>query len=1648
MQNRRQRFIVYIVAFILFLLLLSPFTSTPHIAFEAETAIGRDYPINTASWSPQVMDGSDTNQQSAYTADMFTLDALAVNHLKPIAAVLLHTSDDKKGIIRTVQHLLKYPFIKEIIIQDNSKTRPLTLEQLDLDPTATSRVNIEISQSEDDLGSFARFTACALSSYDHCYFQDDLWYNVYLDTMYTNFLRNPDLVHSMTDPIQYPKYLRWQFSNKACHREKKKANVCIKNDAVKRLQSKLESDTSSTPKDYFNRDEDLPLLTDRVTRASCANDKCLFITNINPFPDPTLIHFDKSIITSIQKHETLYDELNAPTAESWVSRGFHNAVDKSTQTCWNTYQNPKVGDYFGLILVGSMKVKHLVIHGNKEIRNPDRVFEVSVKEHGGLCGEMKTGIVFFVSSIMRSSSQRSITSGGDISLTTTPTICFVTGMAVVFMGYSVYSHLKTLQDRNANPGRRKRETGKGNRTALLAAGALGVLVEALKCTDPEMDESTKRFVAVAICDLIQGSDINKYCIIELGVLDPIKRILTSTTIRNNELKYWTLMILYQISLSDPMPKILILSGFVSLLAKMARMTYGNTNMPKFCMQSLVRIVASVDVIEAKRILTELLDYHIVELISICLRGDDVELIYWAAGLMHEFVLKDVAADKFRDIKGVHTILASLLSADEMYIARVVLRTVKFMAYGQETFRQEMVHTGMVKRIMHCLTLDDDDVRYWATLCIHAVAGQVESHEDILCSSEFELLLSLATSVKVHVSIFIADILSLICCIPSNNVAMECHVDTIISTLNSLITLDELEVQYNAAGAIFNLMVMRDQPVTTRITLQVIDPLINSCVEMSHNILPIIMMQSLITAKKGEFLTTKDTGSRDVNYNASLESDGVFTPDYINVNTAGTISNAMRLEEILHNSSRFNRSPTEAGYTDNVTDETIESMNNLRHNEVTNFPDAQTNGEQPIACDPLPSDVDRTSLFMEFELPLSSRVQFVGALSALRILLENSDIAGDVISGTVFESLMESMAQMEGLIDKEGENMYDKEKQRSYKLSDIKVRTCCSKFGRSKTTSPLPDTIRQFAESLLLLALYPVLDTWATSSCKDIDLDQMHPGAIKLVYYDFLQWIHASTMIDVQNLPAKPSRTSQSTMHVFDRLSSDNELNEQREKYRILRKVESAAERLGETRRGGEDSPVDDAASEGQSSHLTKMYSGFATRALMVLRSLVRYEPVRDFLVQKMNFVEVMIHLLQNNRSVSDYVLACLGVLVNSDPCYVVPETSLQALVVTIWHDIQLPMLQKQSFHFFARIIMTYASRIIAERTEEECRNSGDFVEIDLVRRSKLCLVNYETSREFRNDSWTFETAKSTYSTPVYESWGEHENHKYAFEVVLATDGLMQVGWVNDNFEIDPEGGTGVGDDGESYGYDGYRAKKWHGRHSIARSSYGSEWTSNDVITSTLDLVRGEIKYYKNGTDMGVAFTGVPNDRSWYPAMSISTGQGCEFRFGGPLDKLRYLPDGYMPMASLVRSSAIEDKSSLPHIISENEPSQLNVESSTDEPEVDDLTDALRRMSMTTPDTENMLESGNNEPNLKPIDIQDLGEYPSNVEDVLPVHQAHDEDEVVLPSLYFEASVVYQQKELDLRCAVLFSAGARTPSIALEINNGDILGMTLLGDWNV
>lgn len=48
--------------------------------------------------------------------------------------------------------------------------------------------------------------------------------------------------------------------------------------------------------------------------------------------------------------------------------------------------------------------------------------------------------------------------------------------------------------------------------------------------------------------------------------------------------------------ADSLHHALIVAGFVPLLARMSRLTFGNTNMPKYCMQSLVRIINSTETI--------------------------------------------------------------------------------------------------------------------------------------------------------------------------------------------------------------------------------------------------------------------------------------------------------------------------------------------------------------------------------------------------------------------------------------------------------------------------------------------------------------------------------------------------------------------------------------------------------------------------------------------------------------------------------------------------------------------------------------------------------------------------------------------------------------------------------------------------------------------------------------------------------------------------------------------------------------------------------------------------------------------------------------------------------------------------------------------
>jgi hypothetical protein len=71
-----------------------------------------------------------------------------------------------------------------------------------------------------------------------------------------------------------------------------------------------------------------------------------------------------------------------------------------------------------------------------------------------------------------------------------------------------------------------------------------------------------------------------------------------------------------------------------------------------------------------------------------------------------------------------------------------------------------------------------------------------------------------------------------------------------------------------------------------------------------------------------------------------------------------------------------------------------------------------------------------------------------------------------------------------------------------------------------------------------------------------------------------------------------------------------------------------------------------------------------------------------------------------------------------------------------------------------------------------------------------------------------------------------------YEVELLSGGLMQIGWINESFRESLRTGViaaddGVGDDTNSWAYDGLRKQRWHGQYAV----YGDKYISDaDVVT--------------------------------------------------------------------------------------------------------------------------------------------------------------------------------------------------------------------------
>ncbi|KAI4532422.1 hypothetical protein MG293_017687 [Ovis ammon polii] len=164
----------------------------------------------------------------------------------------------------------------------------------------------------------------------------------------------------------------------------------------------------------------------------------------------------------------------------------------------------------------------------------------------------------------------------------------------------------------------------------------------------------------------------------------------------------------------------------------------------------------------------------------------------------------------------------------------------------------------------------------------------------------------------------------------------------------------------------------------------------------------------------------------------------------------------------------------------------------------------------------------------------------------------------------------------------------------------------------------------------------------------------------------------------------------------------------------------------------------------------------------------------------------------------------------------------------------------------------------------------------------------------------FGTIRST--TCVYKG-------KWIYEVLISSQGLMQIGWCTINCRFNQE--EGVGDTHNSYAYDGNRVRKWN----VTTTNYGKAWAAGDIVSCLIDLDEGTLSFSLNGVSLGTAFENLSRGlgMAYFPAISLSFKESVAFNFGSR--PLRYpfvkkaVVAGYRPLqdppsTSLVRAQRL------------------------------------------------------------------------------------------------------------------------------------------------
>ncbi|XP_065443742.1 ATP-dependent RNA helicase DDX1 isoform X1 [Chrysemys picta bellii] len=127
--------------------------------------------------------------------------------------------------------------------------------------------------------------------------------------------------------------------------------------------------------------------------------------------------------------------------------------------------------------------------------------------------------------------------------------------------------------------------------------------------------------------------------------------------------------------------------------------------------------------------------------------------------------------------------------------------------------------------------------------------------------------------------------------------------------------------------------------------------------------------------------------------------------------------------------------------------------------------------------------------------------------------------------------------------------------------------------------------------------------------------------------------------------------------------------------------------------------------------------------------------------------------------------------------------------------------------------------------------------------------------------------------------------KYYYEVSCHDQGLCRIGWSTMQASLD------LGTDKFGFGYGGTGKKS----HNKQFDSYGEEFTMHDTVGCYLDIDKGQIKFSKNGKDLGIAFEIPPHIKS-QALFAACVLKNAELKFNFGEEDFKFPPkDGFIAL---------------------------------------------------------------------------------------------------------------------------------------------------------